>query len=279
MSEGATFRAAVRRGDGIVPRMITHYRVWGKIPPGFEKIEDRGGSRLILRNDQEGGLSACSWDYSTDSDGTTGLQGRGKLRNVRLRNGDMVLLRRYRHGGAFRRLTGSVFFTWPPRPFRELIITEELRRRGIPTVEVCGACVEPVWGPFYRGWLATRAIPGAQDLWAALQSGFVRDAGEERCLRAVARSVRALHREGVYHADLNLKNILVRLENGGVTGYIIDFDKAKLFPGNLPRRLAKRNLDRLLRSVCKLDPERRYFPLNRWDDFLKFYHQANAAEF
>ena len=220
-----------------------------------------------------------SWDHSTDSDGPTRFQGRERLRAVRLRNGGTVLLRRYRHGGAFRRLTGSVFFTWPPRPFRELIITEELRRRGIPTVEVYGACVEPVWGPFYGGWLATRAIPGAQDLWAALQSGFIRDAGEEGCLRAVARSVRALHREGVYHADLNLKNILVRLENGGVTGYIIDFDKAKLFLGRLPRRLAKNNLDRLLRSARKLDPERRYFTLGRWDDFLKFYHQVNAAEF
>lgn len=278
MSERSTFHAAVRRGDGIVARMIIPYRAWGEIPPGFKKIEDECGSRLILRGDQEGVLSASSWDYSTDSDGPSGLQGRAKLRTVRLRNGDTVLLRQYRHGGAFRRLTGGTFFTWPPRPFRELIITEELRRRGIPTVEVYGACVEPVWGPFYRGWLATRAIPGAQDLWAALQTGFVRDAGEEGCLRAVARSVRALHREGVYHADLNLKNILVRLENGSVTGYIIDFDKAKLFPGSLPRRLAQKNLDRLLRSVCKLDPERRFFSLARWDDFLKFYHQVNAAE-
>lgn len=278
MSEPSIFHAALRRGDGIVLRMITPYRAWGEIPTGFKKIEDECGRRLILRGDQEGVLSACSWEYSTDSDGPTGFQGRAKLRTVRLRNGDTALLRQYRHGGAFRRLTGDLFFTWPPRPFRELIVTEELRRRGLPTVEVYGACVEPVWGPFYRGWLATRAIPGAQDLWAALQSGFVRDTGEERCLRAVARSVRALHREGVCHADLNLKNILVRLENGGVTGYVIDFDKARLFLGSLPGRLAKKNLDRLLRSVCKLDPERRYFSLDRWDEFLKFYHQANAAE-
>ena len=278
MSERSTSHAAVRSGDGIVPRMIIPDRAWGEIPPGFNKIEDGRGSRLILRGDQEGVLSSCSWDYSTDSDGPTGFQGRAKLRTVRLGNGDTVLLRQYRHGGAFRRLTGGMFFTWPPRPFRELIITEELRRRGIPTVEVYGACVEPVFGPFYRGWLATRAIPGAQDLWAALQSGFVRDSGEEGCLRAVARSVRLLHLEGVYHADLNLKNILVRLENDSVTAYIIDFDKAKLLLGSLPWRLAKRNLDRLLRSVCKLDPERRYFSLDRWDDFLKFYHQVNAAE-
>ncbi len=98
-------------------------------------------------------------------------------------------------------------------------------------------------------------------------------------MRAVARSVRALHREGVYHADLNLKNILLCLDNRNVTAYIIDFDKAKLVLGSLPPRLAKNNLDRLLRSARKLDPERRYLSLGRWDDFLKFYHQVNAAEF
>lgn len=275
MSERLIFRAGGGCADGVIPRMISGYRLWGNIPPGFIKIVDAGGRRLILRGDQEGVLSAGSWHDSAVVEEGTGLQGRGQLRRVKLPNGDMALLRRYRHGGAFRRLTGGVFFTWPPRPFRELMITEELRRRGVATAEVYGACVEPVWGPFYRGWLATRAIPGAQDLWAALRSGLIRDAGEERCLRAVARSVRELHRQGVYHADLNLKNILLCLDS--VTAYIIDFDKAKVVLGELPPRLAKNNLDRLLRSARKLDPERRYLSLARWDEFLNFYYQADGV--
>jgi 3-deoxy-D-manno-octulosonic acid kinase len=258
--------------------MITQYRVWGEIPPGFKKIKDSGGRRLILRSDQEGALSARSWDESTPDDRLGGLQGRERLRSLNLGNGDRVLLRRYRHGGFFRGITRGIFFTWPPRPFRELVITEELRRRGVPTVEVYGACVEPVWGPFYRGWLATRALSGAQDLWTALQSGFVREVGEERSLRAVAKSLRALHGQGVYHADLNLKNILLRVENGGVGGYIIDFDKAKLLLGGLPPQFAEKNLARLLRSVRKLDPERRYFSAARWNDFLSYYHQVDGAE-
>src|SRR3989304_2799489 len=94
VSEPSTSHAAVRRGDGIVPRMITPYRAWGKIPPGFKRIEDDCGSRLILRGDQEGVLSVSSWDHSTDSDGPTRFQGRERLRAVRLRNGGTVLLRR-----------------------------------------------------------------------------------------------------------------------------------------------------------------------------------------
>lgn len=263
--------------DGEIPRMISEYRLWGKVPPGFKKIVVEAGRRLIVRGDQQGALSAGSWNDSSVGEDSAGLQGRGELRRVNLPNGEVALLRRYHHGGAFRRFTDGVFFTWPPRPFRELMITEELRRRGLPTAEVYGACVERLWGPFYRGWLATRAIPGARDLWAALQSGALRAAGEERCLRAVAASVRALHRQGVYHDDLNLKNILLRADDRGVTAYIIDFDKAKLVLGELPPRLARNNLDRLLRSARKLDPERRYLSGARWDEFLDFYYHSDGA--
>jgi lipopolysaccharide kinase (Kdo/WaaP) family protein len=277
VSERLIFRAEGGVADGVIPRMISGYRVWGNIPPGFIKLVDARGCRLILRSDQEGVLSAGSWQDAAMGRDSTGLHGRGPLRRVKLPNGEVALLRRYHHGGLFRRLTGGMFFTWPPRPFRELMITEELRRRGIPTVEVYGACVEPVWGPFYGGWLATRAIPGAQDFWAALKSGFVRDADEERCLHAVARSVRAMHREGIYHADLNLKNILLCLDNRNVSAYIIDFDKAKLVLGDLPPRLAKNNLERFLRSARKLDPDRRYLSFARWDQFLDFYYHADGA--
>jgi len=258
--------------------MMRQSWLWGEVPQGFKKIVAEDGSRLILRGDRDGALGARSWHECGEVSEPTGLRGRTSLRSLRLKNGERVLLRRYRHGGALRGLTGDIFFTWPPRPFRELLVTEELRRRGIPTVEVYGACVEPLLGPFYRGWLATRALEGAQDLWAALQSGLVREVGEEAALRAVAKSLQALHRQGVCHADLNLKNILLRRENGGVTAYIIDFDNAKLVLGSLPFPLAQKNLDRLLRSTRKLDPERRYFSAARWDDFISYYHEGVDAQ-
>jgi tRNA A-37 threonylcarbamoyl transferase component Bud32 len=149
-----------------------------------------------------------------------------------------------------------------------------LRRRGVPTVEVYGAGVEAIFGPFYRGWLITRELKGAYDLWTALQDGFVRKWTAEKVLRSVARSLRSLHRQGVYHSDLNLKNILVKSEPAGMKSYIIDFDKAALFVGNLPDPLAKKNLRRLLRSVSKLDPQRQYLTAAEWDYLIQCYHQA-----
>lgn len=255
--------------------MLTENLTWGALPEGFTKITDGRGHRLIVRQDRMADIdcSICRDDPLADC----GYRGRSALRALTLSDGETALIRRYQHGGFFRALTGAWFFSWPPRPFRELAITEELRRRGLRTVEVYAACVGPTKGPFYRGWLVTRQLSHAEDLWSALTSGLVERVGRRVALQAVADSVRAMHREGVYHGDLNLKNILLRLENGAVAGYIIDFDKAKLFLGQLPPGLAKKNLARLLRSARKLDPEQRYLPVAAWNEFVDLYHGNQHA--
>jgi hypothetical protein len=257
--------------------MFSDIMTWGVLPTGFEKLSDGNGNRIIVRHGREGEIDfalCCSAGCGSDD---SGHQGRGALRRLELSDGETALVRQYHHGGVFRNVTGRWFFTWPPRPFRELCITEELRRRGLRTVEVYAACVSRGYGPFYRGCLVTRELRDAEDLWSALQSSRVERLGWQPTMKAVAESVRALHREGVYHSDLNLKNILLRQEAGEVVSYIIDFDKAKLFLGKLRGELAKRNLDRLLRSVNKLDPERKFFPAPAWAEFLSFYHDAPDA--
>ncbi len=249
--------------------------IWGEIPRGFTKVRAGHGRWLVVRDDQVDSISAAVCRSGSRDDGSR-FEGRGRLRALSLANGDTALIRTYRHGGLLRACTGDVFFSWPPRPFRELTITEEIRRRGIPTVEAYGAYVEQLWGPFYRGWLVTRELTGAQDLWQAFKSGLVQELGIDTILRAVADSLRTLHREGVYHTDLNLKNILVCREEDGVKGYIIDFDKAKLVLGHLPPELVRRNLSRLLRSINKLDPARTFFLTSHWDEFVNFYYGVEA---
>ena len=253
--------------------MLTEHSIWGEVPRGFTKITAEAHCRLIVRADKVERITASAC-LSGGEVAVGRFQGREPLRSLHLANGDTALIRTYRHGGMFRRCSGGIFCSWPPRPFRELAITEEIRRRGIPTVEPYGACIKQIWGPFYRGWLVTREITGAEDLWQAFKSGLVLELGIERILRAVAGSVRALHREGVCHADLNLKNILVGRDKEGVKGYIIDFDKAKLILGEIPPELARRNINRLLRSVNKLDPKRTYFSPAYWDQFVRFYYGA-----
>ena len=253
---------------------------WGVVPSGFKRVSDGRAGLMIVREDVENFITIGECTKSIDyHDHEAGLfQGRGRLRTLELSNGDAALIRPYRHGGLFRHLLQGVFFTWPPRPFRELVITEEVRRRGIPTAEVFAACVRRIWGPFYRGWLVTRQLKGGQDLWTAIRDGFVGQTGAQKVFNAVAASLHGLHREGIYHRDLNLKNIVVRRESDGVKGYIIDLDRATLFLGEVPMALARRNLDRLLRSANKLDPKREYFSANDWKKFLDSYHRRNADE-
>src|SRR5262249_41360045 len=159
-------------------------------------------------------------------------------------------------------LLQGVFFTWPPRPFRELVITEEVRRRGIPTAEVLAACIRRISGPFYRGWLVARQLKGGQDLWTALRDGFVRQTGAEKVFAEVRSTLHVLPGEVIFHRDLNLKNIVVGGEYDGVRVYIIDFDRATLFLGEVPMIMARRTLARFPRSANKLAPNREYFSAN-----------------
>lgn len=252
--------------------------LWGDVPAGFQRFSPNPRQMVLVREGLERCLDPSGFFAQRDkARGVSSFHGRGRLRFFHLDNGETALVRTYHHGGIFRHLTGDFFFTWPPRPFKEVAVTAEVSRRGVPTLEVLGAWVERVGGPFYRGWLITRELKGAHDLWAALQSEHYAEADGSPLLRAVARSIRHMHDQGVCHGDLNLKNIMVRREGNRIMSYIIDFDKARLFSREVPADRAEKNLGRLLRSVCKLDPDRRRFPPAAWDCFLAFYREAGAG--
>jgi 3-deoxy-D-manno-octulosonic acid kinase len=241
---------------------------WGEVPEGFDKIRS-GGRMALVRADMAAHLDLEQLRDAAAEDRR--VFGRGALAVLRLDGGE-ALVRRYRHGGALRALTGDYFLTRPPRPFRELALTEAARRRGVPTVEVLAAIVESVAGPLYRGWLVTRRLEGARDLWEAAQAA-ASDA-KRADWEAAARAVRAMHRCGIDHRDLNLKNILVRSEDGKARGYIIDFDKSRLYAGEVPPPRAKNNLDRLERSINKLDRVRRHVFAADWELFLRVYRET-----
>ncbi len=249
--------------------------LWGDTPAGFARLSCGRRRVMLVRRGLEGELLPEKvLTRRSPAEEAVSFQGRGALYILRLGDGQNALVRRYRHGGWLRRLTGDYFFTWPPRPFKELSMIEEAARRGVPTLEVLGACVERVWGPFYRGWLVTRELREGHDLWAALQNRLYGSGSTDSIFRAVAKSIRRMHRRGICHGDLNLKNILVRLEENEFRSYVIDLDKATLFSSGTPLRKARKNLDRLLRSARKLDPGRRFLSPETWSRFLELYWKA-----
>ncbi|MBI2360404.1 MAG: hypothetical protein HYV04_16135 [Deltaproteobacteria bacterium] len=174
-------------------------RAWGPVPPGFTGICPNPGQRIVVSARLASYIDGSRFfDEVSSAEAMSPFSGRGPIRAYRLENGETALIRAYHRGGLVRYLTRSFFFTWPPRPFKELALTEQARRRGVPTPEILGACVDRVWGPFYRGWLMSRELEGGQDLWAALHSEWYQGAERRSLLEAVASSLRTMHRRGVY---------------------------------------------------------------------------------
>lgn len=134
------------------------------------------------------------------------------------------------------------------RPIAELHATEALRARGAPVpraVLVAGWRATPLWGAV----LATLQIEGALDGLAWLRAQPSAEAIRAAALSA-GRAVRDFHDAGGQHADLHIKNLLVRGEHGAPETFVIDLDKARCGNPPSPRR-RMRELMRLYRSLLK----------------------------
>lgn len=223
-------------------------------PPGFEWVRD-GRLHLLVRADVRSWLVPLlraareEWaGYATRS--LPG--GRGGARMV---PAHQVVVRPYRRGGLPARLLHDTYFGWHARPFRELCIMATLHQRGAPVVEVYGAAVAWVIPACYRGWLTTRYVDGARTFWewvsAASPSARSATAGGT-VFWDIGRAIRRLHACGARHPDLNANNILVSPASGVL---FIDFDGARL--AGAPDAPPARDLDRLWRSLRKLDPQGR----------------------
>ena len=175
------------------------------------------------------------------------LSGRGEVL-VSRGSGGAVAIRRYRHGGLLRRLTGDLFF-FGNRPFQELVVTEKARTAGVPTFKILAAIKQKGWGGWYRGYLITEYLYAAFDLIHYLDRQPSR-AQRQKVIAQAAETVRKIHKKGIYHADLHLKNFLVE-EGKRATVFLIDFDKSRIFAKLAPSRRMK-NLRRLDRSAEKL---------------------------
>jgi hypothetical protein len=179
------------------------------------------------------------------------MRGRGIAYGVMLSAGrapehsTAVVVRRNRHGGVLRFLTGEHFLL-PTRAPLELAVAARLAEVGIPTPEVIACAVYPVAGMFGRSDVMTRRLPPGDDLPAAWKGAD--ESRREAMLDAVAGLLRGLAAAGAWHADLNLKNIYVSADRDTPQTYLLDVDRVT-FPGSAG--VADRNFQRLARSARK----------------------------
>jgi tRNA A-37 threonylcarbamoyl transferase component Bud32 len=189
------------------------------------------------------------------ADEVSPYSGRGEL--LRLSLGPMgdscALVRHYQRGGVFGQLLRD-FYLGRRRFLQEVRVSEWARDQDIPTAEVLALRIEQKGLCLYRGDLVTREIEASEDLDEYLKSartggGWTVGQGKE-IIRSVALLLQRMHRAGLYHADLNLKNILVQITECGVNSYVIDLDRARVIKP-LGSRMRIRNLVRLYRSMDK----------------------------
>jgi len=178
------------------------------------------------------------------------MQGRGACYGVTLRAGDAaqpevpVVVRRNRHGGLLRFLTGELFLA-PTRAPLELANAVRLAAAGIPTPEVIAYALYPSLPGMVRCDVMTRRLPKGGDLpelWAAAQQPE-----REAMLDAVAALLRALAACGARHPDLNLKNIYLS-QGPAPVAYLLDVDRVLFRPAE---DVAAPNFQRLARSARK----------------------------
>jgi len=225
-----------------------------RLPRSFKQVR-QGSSVAIVREDFALQVDALDPEHEQQLMEGTGLVGRGSIKTLRgvVLDGSRVVVRHARRGGLLRRIIPDTFFG-RCRPFRELLVAEKARSLGIPTAEVVAAVRRGVLGPFYRGAVYSKEVTGAVDLLSYLRSA---DQHADRhslrakrdTLREAGRIVRMAHDAGLLHADLQLKNVLVR-HDGRPAIFLIDLDKAR-WHKRLPRSLRTMNLMRLARSAAK----------------------------
>ncbi len=165
--------------------------------------------------------------------------------------GPGLRVRQYAHGGALAPLTRTRFMR-PARMVHEFRLASRAAAAGVQTACPVALLVSRR-GPLVQAYYVSENIAGALnllELCGAASLGRLTASGRRAAAEAIAAAVAGMHDAGIVHADLNLKNVLVRWDPDGPSAFVIDFDKARQAP-MVPLERRMRNLARLDRSIVK----------------------------
>jgi 3-deoxy-D-manno-octulosonic acid kinase len=195
--------------------------------------------------------------------------GRGSAWFVDAPFGSMVLRRYLRGGWAAKLSQKSYFFTTVSRsrPFREYHLMASLFEHGLPVPRPIAALCE-FHGVISTGTILTTRISSAQTLADVLPGNSDSLVLADGFWESVGKCIRKFHDAGVWHADLNARNILLDAE---FRIFLIDFDRARFTPGKLVN--GQGNLKRLHRSLAKLWPGKELSAMeSAWSRLEAGYH-------
>lgn len=253
-----------------------------QVPPGFTMVR-QGGTRLVVREELAGlvrrALGSLYHAWSRIAQRRFTARGRAGVVSIPLGDGHPnMIVRPYKHGGMLADVTRDLYLG-PARALEELAVTEAARAGGVCVPGTIGVLLTCAAWPFWRLAMMTEEISDSEDLihYCCRMSEYPPETAalEKRgVIGEAARQIRMMHDLGITHADLHLKNLLLRRRMAGTPQvYIIDFDRAGLGPPLTPQQRF-RNLKRLARSVRKVFVANA--ALTAWDHvrFLRAYFRG-----
>jgi hypothetical protein len=189
-----------------------------------------------------------------------------------------LVIRQFAHGGLLRHLGGTLFLSSRPMR-RELRIARHARACGLRTCRPVALRLERVFGPFLEAHYVTEEIPHAPNLLQFCRDGRTGDLGakeRQELAREVSETLVQMHKAGIDHGDLNLKNLLILADQTPPHVAVIDFKKARLGP-TVDLRKGLRNLVRLDRSVVKWSASRQQIHLTDRLRVLRHYLRLRSG--
>jgi 3-deoxy-D-manno-octulosonic acid kinase len=220
-------------------------------PEGFLRLQ-RGRSELVVDPSLEGAaLAAGLLEPDAFERAFAAQHGSGRAPTALLAlgpGGPRLHLRRLLHGGLLGPVLGASFLG-VRRPLQELRVTRALRAAGAPVPRPALALARRRFGPLRACAVGTYFEEDTVDAAAFLAAR----PDAPRCLSAAAavgRAVRRFHDAGGRHADLHVKNLLLRETPSGLACVVVDLDKARIVTDPTPAD-RMRELMRLFRSLVK----------------------------
>ena len=180
-----------------------------------------------------------------------------------------AVLRHYWRGGLVGKLLSDQYLfrgLKNTRAYQEYILLAQLEQKGLNVPAPIGAQITTN-GLICRADLITQAIPNARSLLDILQDRAL-DSSE---LTRVGQTIALFHQQGVFHADLNINNILFDDKDNV---FLIDFDRGRILEPQHPR--LQNNLARLQRSFEKEKNRcpQFYWQTSQWKLLLDSYQDG-----
>lgn len=229
-------------------------------PSGYSRFEE-GDALLVVKTEHADAIrrifTPLYQSFARIAQRRFTARGRAGIVTFQLGQGKpSVVVRRYVHGGLFANIGRDLHFG-PERGLQELRVALAAHAGSVRTAEPLGVLAQKAWGPFWKMAFLSAEISGSEDMihyCCRLAEYPAETAAREKrgVLTEAAEQIRRMHDLGIRHADLHLKNLLLRrLEAGTPEVFVIDFDMATIGP-ELDSNQRLNNLDRLARSVRKV---------------------------